>query len=265
MEIVENLRVINPLDGHSLDLYWDDAEDFISEYRVYRTDVLDDNPSWELVGTSDYTFLRDTGFNEKDSHWYSVTYKNREGKESKKCEPVFYAIDDLYMHNQYVWHIGTVSKTQILFNYTAEKVRIYLARRAGERCQCYEYNQDSPEPTCTLCDGSGFEQGGFFRFQVDGEDPKVRIYNAGETIEFYPFGQIVVNEPTALGISLPVLRVGDYIYRENNPEGIPRMYRIENTHIKAFQKFITFQRYTLDEKGEDVFTMRGGDLTKVEE
>ncbi len=59
MAKVEKIRMINPLDGVGLDLYWDDVSDYVKEYRIYRADVLGDNPTWFKIGTTDYTFFRD--------------------------------------------------------------------------------------------------------------------------------------------------------------------------------------------------------------
>ncbi len=153
-----------------------------------------------------------------------------------------------------------MAKTKVLFDYNAERVGLFLTKRAGRRCdECYDYQQGEPNENCPVCHGSGFTDGGFYRFQVDGEDPKVRMYNAGETVDFVPFGKLVVNTPTALGICLPILRTSDFIYRYDNPAGERIVYKVQETHIKAFNQFVTFQRYNLDEKGEDDFKNMGGE------
>lgn len=268
--LVKNLRAINPFySSHqvygmvssttSLDLYFDDVNDEVSKYIVYKSL---DSKNWNKIGENKYTWLRDDGFYDRADAWYSVSYVNPLGEESKKGEILHYSLSNPYLWNLYQTSRSIMAKTRVLYDYVAEEVGFYRVNRTGKKCTCYNFNLSSGSSNCEICGGSGFLDFWAVPMKIDGKDPQVRIHNAGETVDFYPFGKVFVNTPSALAIGLPVLRAGDFIYRKNNPEGKKIMYRIENTHIKAYGNngLISFITYQIDEKGGDEFFAKGGKL-----
>lgn len=234
--------IFNPLTGFDLDIFWDVDEKQVSAdnvvgYNVYRAEgspsnvfVKINSDLVQLDSFRDFDALQGL----RNDYYYRITAVNDEG-ESYPSEVAVYTTQDLGVMKFIFKEI--IRRTEWILDKDRELVDLYIRKRFGKRCSCYDAIKGQGKVRCSKCFGT-FYQDGYIKF----ENLPLRIVTANEVIKLTDIGLVINRNPKAWTSVYPLIHNRDVIVTKDN-----KRFFVQDRTAVITRGYITRQEFTLME------------------
>lgn len=206
------LQVQMPYDGTGIDLVWTDEDNgvcgLISGYHVYKSAgggvpirLTNDPITTQFYRDPEARYAPDVQF------YYQVSAVNAAGESELTDPPITVAFND---YGELEWVIPEfIRRNETILGWDSETATMFLRKRAGIRCHCWDECTGQAESRCETCFGTGVE-GGYDPFEV-----QIRYIEATQKLILRDGGWVMDNRPRFWTGTFPLFLNDDIVARQN--------------------------------------------------
>lgn len=247
---VKDVKVYRTLDFSGRDssvITWTEAVPGVpdvSGFNVYRGDLDNFTKLNDLEITQAFYQDSESPIKPGAEWYYKVTYVSAASGESDYIEA-----DTVNVHTAaptglygriYYTLMETVRRLNIGLNAFGEDIKIYIRKRYGPRCTCYDkLSGRSSDPNCEDCWGTGI-MGGY-----DIYSGKAIITEQTARLPEFPEGVRWNYQPRGVIANYPIINDADGFRRQNG-----KLYLISEVSPVIMQNYMIEQQFTLSQMPE---------------